>query len=281
MQIPKYANSTQGVEVAIHDLGGEGPLLLFCHATGFHGRTLGPLASYLTDSYHCVAHDLRGHGLTLLPEGAGILWSDMVQDLLAVTHALAEAHPDGGPLRAFGHSLGGGTIALAEDREPGTFKSAWAFEPVLIPTMESPGPSTMSDAASRRRAIFDSRDAAFERYRSRPPFDSIRPDVLRAYIDYGFRDLPDGTVTLSCAPETEAQLFENAWCSQSLDAAGRVRMPYGMGAGNEIEGVGPLTRQAAEAHSNLTLFEFELDHFGPFKDPELIANTIREWFSSR
>ena len=134
MQIPKYAESTEWVEVKIHDLGGEGPLLLFCHATGFHGRTLGPLASYLTDRYRCVAHDLRGHGSTLLTDGAGIMWSDMVDDLLAVTHALVDANPDAGPLRAVGHSLGGGTIALALDREPGTFKSAWAFEPVLIPT---------------------------------------------------------------------------------------------------------------------------------------------------
>ncbi len=279
MQIPRYTDSTDGVKVAIHDLGGDGPLLLFCHATGFHGHTLAPLASYLTDSYRCVAHDLRGHGSTLLPEGAGITWPDVVEDLLAVTSALAKANPDAGPLRAVGHSLGGGTIALAEDRRPGTFASAWAFEPVLIPTMESPGASGMAEAAARRRAVFDSRDAAFERYASRPPFDSVRPDVLRAYVDHGFRDLDDGTVTLSCAPATEAELFDNAWRSQSMDAAGRLRMPYGIGAGNEADGVAQLTRLAAAEHSNLTLFEFDLDHFGPFKDPELIAQTIRKWFS--
>jgi pimeloyl-ACP methyl ester carboxylesterase len=286
VQIPTYADSSDGVKVAIHDLGGEGPLLLFCHATGFHGRTLAAVASYLTDSYRCVAHDLRGHGSTLLPESAPIMWKNMTDDLLAVTHALAIANPDAGALRAVGHSLGGGTIALAEDKEPGTFESAWAFEPVLIPTMGAPGqgpepgPSRMSAAAARRRAVFASRNAAFERYSSRPPFDSIRPEVLRAYVDHGFHDLPDGTVTLACTPAIEAQIFNNALKSKSLDAAGRISMPFGVGAGNETEGVAPLTRQAAATHKNLTLFEFDLDHFGPFTDPEVIAKTARTWFAA-
>lgn len=278
MHIPSHADSSDGVKVAIHDLGGDGPLLLFCHATGFHGRTLAAVASYLTNSYRCVAHDLRGHGATLLPENAPIMWENLTDDLLAVTQALAEANPDAGPIRAIGHSLGGGTIALAEDREPGTFASAWAFEPVLIPNIETSGPSAMSAAAARRRSVFESRDAAFERYASRPPFDSIRPEVLRDYVDYGFHDLPDGTVTLACAPATESRVFENALKSESMDAAGRISMPFGVGAGNETEGVGPLTRQAAATHQNLTLFEFDLDHFGPFTEPEVIAIAARAWF---
>ena len=36
--------STDGVTLAVHDLGGDGPPLLLCHATGFHGRVWTALA---------------------------------------------------------------------------------------------------------------------------------------------------------------------------------------------------------------------------------------------
>ena len=32
-------------------------------------------------------------------------------------------------------------------------------------------------------------------------------DVLAAYVRWGFRDLPDGTIELSCEPEVEAALL--------------------------------------------------------------------------
>lgn len=51
-----------GVGVAVHLLGGGGRELMLAHATGFHGRTWGPLADRLADGFLCVAPDLRGHG---------------------------------------------------------------------------------------------------------------------------------------------------------------------------------------------------------------------------
>ena len=35
--MPEMVESTDGVVVALHDLGGAGPPLLFLHATGCHG----------------------------------------------------------------------------------------------------------------------------------------------------------------------------------------------------------------------------------------------------
>ena len=39
--------STDGVELAVHDHGGAGPTLVFCHATGLHGRVWDPVADAL------------------------------------------------------------------------------------------------------------------------------------------------------------------------------------------------------------------------------------------
>jgi hypothetical protein len=43
--------STTGVELAVHDLGGNGPLLLVSHATGFHGYCYLPIADRLSEEF--------------------------------------------------------------------------------------------------------------------------------------------------------------------------------------------------------------------------------------
>ena len=40
--------STDGVQVAVHDYGGDGPPIIFCHATGFHGRYWAVSYTHLT-----------------------------------------------------------------------------------------------------------------------------------------------------------------------------------------------------------------------------------------
>ena len=44
--------------------------------------------------------------------------------------------------------------------------------------------------------------------RSRPPLDVLAPEVLDAYVRWGFVDRPDGQVELACTPEDEATIFE-------------------------------------------------------------------------
>ncbi|MGH9188384.1 MAG: alpha/beta fold hydrolase, partial [Acidimicrobiales bacterium] len=108
--------STDGVVLAVHDLGGAGPRLLLTHATGFHGRVFAPLARALGGRFRCVAPDLRGHGVTTTPEGLGYEWSGFGDDVRAVIDGLGD-----GPWFGAGHSLGGAALLMAEERRPGTF----------------------------------------------------------------------------------------------------------------------------------------------------------------
>jgi pimeloyl-ACP methyl ester carboxylesterase len=93
---------TNEISLRVHDLGGDGPALLLCHATGFHGRVWRPLASHLADTWHSWAPDLRGHGDSAVPPGTEMHWDRFADDVLAVVDALG-----GGPLAAVGHSKGG------------------------------------------------------------------------------------------------------------------------------------------------------------------------------
>ena len=195
------ASSSDGVKLAIHDLGGEGPLL-FVHATGFHGRCYTRIAEQLGDIRHCWAPDLRAHGDSTIPADDRFHWSGMADDLCAVLDALGIDEP----VDFVGHSMGGATVIATELRRPGTIRTAWLFEPIVFPMGDNP--STMSEVARNRRASFDTIEAVLERYGSRPPFSAVDPAVLDDYVRHGFTPSPEG-VTLKCTPESEARTFES------------------------------------------------------------------------
>lgn len=270
--------STDGVTVSLHDLGGDGPLLLLAHATGFHGRVWGPCAAHLRDR-HCVAPDLRGHGDSVIPDGVGFAWSGFADDILAVVD-----HLGGGPLIAAGHSKGGASLLLAEQRRPGTFEGLYLFEPIVFPPVvaaiqhgEGGTPNPLAAGARRRRPTFDSFDAAFANYVAKPPFDALDREALRAYVDGGFRPLPDGTVTLKCRPENEAQVYEMGSQHDAYEHLGEVRCPVTVGFGVETP-FSPATfaRPIAERLADARLDPHpDLGHFGPLEDPAAIAASIR------
>ena len=47
-----HVTSRDGVDVAVYDLGGDGPPLLLAHATGFHGLVWDGFADRLTERFH-------------------------------------------------------------------------------------------------------------------------------------------------------------------------------------------------------------------------------------
>jgi pimeloyl-ACP methyl ester carboxylesterase len=264
-----HASSSDSVELAIHDLGGEGPPLLFVHATGFHGRCYTRIAEQLGDIRRCWAPDLRAHGDSTIPADDRFHWSGMADDLCAVLDALGIDEP----VDFVGHSMGGATVIATELRRPGTIRTAWLFEPIVFPPMGD-NPSTMSDVARNRRASFDTIEAVLERYGSRPPFSAIDPAVLDDYVRHGFAPSPAG-VTLKCTPESEARTFE----SVDYEVYGRLG---GIDADITViastDGAPPATiaPMVADGIESARLVTWEGEtHFGPFTHPARAATEIR------
>ena len=276
---PVLVGSTDGVRVAVHELGGDGPLLLLAHATGFHGRVWAPCASHLRDR-RCVAPDLRGHGDSVVPDGVGFAWSGFADDVLAVVD-----HLGGAPMVAAGHSKGGAALLLAEQRRPGTFSALYLFEPIVFPPAvaalqhgEGGTPSNpLAAGARRRRPTFDSFDAAYANFSVKAPFDALDPEVLRAYVDGGFRRQDDGTVTLKCRPEVEAQVYEMGAQHDAYAHLAEVTCPVTVGFGAEIAfSPAAFARTIVERLANGRLDPHpDLGHFGPLEDPATIAASMR------
>ncbi len=271
--------SSDGVEIAVHHLGGDGPPLLISHATGFHGRAYAPLAAVLSARFEVFAIDYRGHGASGLPGGDRFDWAGMVDDLLAVADALGR-----GPLRLVGHSMGGAVALAAELRRPGTVTAAHLFEPIIVPPLAGAEGASNSNAmaatARRRNEVFASRAAALWRYASRPPLGELRADSLHAYVEHGFVDLDDGTVRLACRAASEAATFEGAGVI-SIDDLPGLGLPVTVAVGRAVGAPDPssFAPPIAEALPRGTLVRYPLlGHFGPLQDPETIAAAIIDSF---
>lgn len=185
--------------------------LIFVHANGFNAVTYRTLLAPLSASFRIWAPDLRGHGQSRLPVGAKGRrgWIDHRDDLVALLDGF-----DGPPVVLAGHSMGGVSSLLAAAERPGRVSRLVLLDPVIwgraavlafnLPLLDkAPGRASIARSALKRRATFDSREAAMKAYRGRGAFKGWSDLQLADYLTDGF--MPSGDqVTLTCAPATEA-----------------------------------------------------------------------------
>jgi pimeloyl-ACP methyl ester carboxylesterase len=272
--------STDGVTIAVHDLGGSGPPFVICHATGFCAGAYLPLAERLAGERHVWAHDFRGHGDSSVPDGERYDWDGAADDLLAVIDALTDE-----PVDVFGHSMGGAAAMLVEARRPGTLRSAYLFEPIVVPFDRPLGAGVenpLADSARRRRAEFPSKADALWRYATKTPLRALNAEALAAYVEHGFEDTPEGTARLKLAPAHEAAVFE-ATGKATLDTLATIDTPVAVAIG-VIEEMRPAAwgPDVAEALVNGELLAFPtLGHFGPLEDPNGVGASVLGWLRAR
>lgn len=268
---PFYVDSSDGVSLAVYDLGGDGPDIVFAHATGFCAGVFLPAIGHLGIG-RVTALDFRGHGRSTAPE-TSMDWIGTAHDVKAAVDALGLERPFG-----VGHSMGGAALTLAEQASPGLFSGMWLFEPIIFPpalrSAEHDNP--LVDGALRRRSTFENAHSAIENYSSKPPFNVLDPAALRAYVKYGFNENPDGTIALRCRPEVEAATYEGGARHPAFDHLASVNPPVTIARGAETPmtpaSLAPLLAQ--ELPNGHLEDHPTLGHFGPLQDPAAIADAI-------
>jgi len=260
--------SSDDVTLAGYELGGDGDVMLISHATGLCALMYRRLADLLTEHFRVVTFDYRGHGRSTTPATTDALaWQRIAHDTAAVRARLGD-----GPVHAFGHSMGGACLLLAERAQPGSFASLFLFEPIVFPEGHVDGQNTLAEGARRRRAEFPSRADVLARYATKPPYDGILAGCLADYVEHGFADVDDG-VRLRCDPVVESTVFANGSGSTvaGLDA---VAVPTVVAAGRP-PGAAELSPFVAAALPQAQFTDYpQLDHFGPFQDPFTLAAAI-------
>jgi pimeloyl-ACP methyl ester carboxylesterase len=234
---PQRQPSSDGVEVAVHDLGGrpDGQPMLLVHATGFCAAVFRPLAAALGQRFRCWAVDLRGHGETLTPPTVDYAWSGFADDVLA---ALAVTEAAGARPVAMGHSSGGAAVLAAEAERPGTFAALWCYEPIVWPD-----PAVAQERAERLAAGARKR-RAYANFSAKPPFSALAPEALRAYVEGGFAAGPDGAVSLRCRPEAEAAVYLRAVEGDRYRRLAEVGCPVVVAASGRSDAITPGRAQA-------------------------------------
>lgn len=185
---------------------GQGPTLLFVHATGFHARVWDKIINAL-GNIHSISIDQRGHGRS---EKKKILhWDEVITDVSEMIEQL-----DLSNLVAIGHSMGGHALIGAAARMEDRFLRIIAIDPV-IPAEDSyhdDTPSPFSEAeehpTAKRRSEFDSPEEMADRLRPKGSYGLFDPEMLMDYCQHGLLPNPKGKgYILACPPEVEASVY--------------------------------------------------------------------------
>ncbi len=255
--------------------------LLLVHATGFCAAVFDPLVAALPPGFRCVTLDLRFHGASGRPDPVTYDWSGFAADVLATVDQLGLDHPV-----AFGHSCGGASLILAEEHRPGTFAALYCFEPVIMPSDEPRPPEVegnpLATGALRRRESFASASDAFANFSSKPPFDTLDPAALRAYVEHGFELIPDSeggdgeAVRLRCRREDESQIYAHGGSHDAFLHLGSVACPVTLVCGATTDAFGPdvLAADAARLPQASIQVLDAMGHFGPLEAPATVARSV-------
>lgn len=265
--------------LALHQLTGDvdsAETLLISHANGFHGRCYRAFAEALGPGVRSFALDLRSHGdSTPVTDLDQLEWIGMTEDLnSALDHLHSLGHQR---VHGFGHSLGGSAMIDLERKRPGSFASVFTFEPVMAPQESFDSDFPLARSAMGRLRSFPSREAALMRYSARPPLGLFRADVLFDYVRHGFADTSDGSVTLKCLPQHEAEIYRKGARSIHLDQASEVETEIVVGRSGDGGFAAQVAGPIIELLPNGRLVDFpDITHFGPLQDPIAVAAVARE-----
>ncbi|MCH2169711.1 alpha/beta hydrolase [Myxococcota bacterium] len=284
VQRRKISIST-GVEVALLDWGGEGPLALLHHANGFCAALWDLVATRLVPHFRVVALDARGHGDSSKPSEVGAYaWPRFCEDLIATAEFLLEEGPHGSIGLGIGHSFGGAATLTAAAKRPELFDQIALIDPIIFPPagFQEDGPRTergnfMAEGARRRRQKWPSRADARANWSEKELFADWLPRALDLYVAEGLADCAGGGVELKCAGEVEAAIFEGGRGSEAWEATERLRVPVLLMWANRGQFPREVFEMFASRMSGSIFHELHAGHLAPMERPDLVVEALLEF----
>ncbi|HWP63198.1 MAG TPA: o-succinylbenzoate--CoA ligase [Candidatus Binatia bacterium] len=264
---------------------GSGPLLLLLHATLSRAADYDALAARLAADVTVLAVDRRsagasrersqGNGSGRTAEGDALEPIDVgvhVEDLVAVLGAVAGGASGGAaaplpPALVVGHSFGGVVGLELAARRPDLVAGLWLFEPPYVPAAPAAVRRAMAELGDRLRAIV-----------AREGIEAAGPAFLAAVAGVDPSQLSEGARRRAAA-EAPSALADAAL--RGLDPGGlrRIAAPVTIALGERSPTWYRATAMGLARHiTGMRLVTLPgLDHLGPLKAPDLVAEAIADW----
>lgn len=262
----------------------------YLHANGLCAGTYLPLFEHFQNDFNIFATDIPGHGDSDHHGYKRILhWDifvDHVKDAL-VSHMKP-------PVVGAGHSLGAVVTLLTAIKYPELFSHIVLMDPVIftkpmlffLSMAKKSGImklNPLAQGARRRRTAFDSREQALKRFSAgRGMFKTWEQGFIREFCNHGLYWKADGSGTLKCDPETEAQIYESVLLD-IWDYPEKVTCPTLIirgGKSDTFTAAAARTLNKQIKGSSLVTIP-ETTHFIPMEKPMEIKNIILDFLKKK
>ena len=252
-------------------------IIHFAHANGFPANTYNKLFSFLKDDFEVNYLTRHAHN-PIFPVTDG--WHRLADELREeITNRYDK------PIIGIGHSLGGILHFLTAAENPEIYEAIILLDAPIISRLSSAGirflkltkrmrNSPLVKTTRFRKAVWKTRDEAFDHFKKKEKFAKFDEDVLRDYIKYGTVETEKG-FELSFNPQIEAKIY--ATLPHYLPKLrGKLNVPaFYIGGTNSREA--ELARlDFMRKHFPFKFNFIEGSHLFPLEKPEETAKAIME-----
>ena len=262
------------------DFGGSGSLLHFAHANAYPPACYQQFIEPFLPNYHVLAMKQRPLWPHSNPDEL-TSWQDFTDDLIQFFDQ--EGLRD---VIGMGHSLGAVATMYAAVQRPDLFRAVVLIEPVFLPPqilkMAVAFPEKASEQPSVLRALnrrnrWDSRQAAFDRFREKSVFARWSDEVLWDYVNNGTHE-EDGEFVLTYPREWESRVYGKPPLSV-WERIPQITQPTLALRATETDTLYPEPWQLwQELQPAATFVEMEgVGHMLTMERPLLVAETIQTW----
>ncbi len=260
---------------------GEGPPLIFLHATGFQPWLWHPLARELADDYRIIAPSFCDHRETDPDEG-GLNWMTLAEDTVRLCTALQLDRPF-----LVGHSMGATVLLIANALCGLPAAGMILIEPILLPPEFYRGAMRVDEhplaaKAIKRTNFWRDRDDAMAYLRSRTLFQGWTEEMLELYILHGMTGGDNGGLRLACSPQREAALFMGGRQFDPWPLLPKVSCPVLIVEGEKSDSKGfiDVDRIQSLIPNSRRRTVKGAGHLVPMERPREVTRIIREFFHS-